>query len=364
MDDAQKRLKSHSNIIIDSLNEAVERKKLEHIGKVFTGHYGRLFFDIAISDELTKIFQNNEVLAGFEKKFDQWEPVVNKKNIRYLKKLVEYFFKPLEQSEEWQEFWQEQKKLIPKEQQKEIRDLIAVGVAYKIQCLWAIENAVRMSDRNQIDKVSCFTMWINGTVNNEIKEKQLQKTRRMIENALTDFKTGLLNIGDENQKLSMLSKQEIYPKLMEQLQSIRRNIHFKAISESEEILQEGLVKLVDDMLLSSKQAKSKVDKYCLKKLSEAILMDINIHHLVRFRDVKTADFLMNSVGKVEHFIGSKVKEQCARLLKNYKIQKYQAARTMDAQNKKSKHAPLLPTFFHSSLPSKEKTLREKPEKKL
>ncbi|KTD20481.1 hypothetical protein [Legionella israelensis] len=67
MDDAQKRLKSHSNIIIDSLNEAVERKKLEHIGKVFTGHYGRLFFDIAISDELTKIFQNNEVLAGFEK---------------------------------------------------------------------------------------------------------------------------------------------------------------------------------------------------------------------------------------------------------------------------------------------------------
>ncbi|QBR83959.1 hypothetical protein E3983_06105 [Legionella israelensis] len=73
---------------------------------------------------------------------------------------------------------------------------------------------------------------------------------------------------------------------------------------------------------------------------------------------------MNSVGKVEPFIGSKVKEQCVRLLKNYKIQKYQAARTMDAQNKKSKHAPLLPTFFHSSLPSKEKTLREKPEKKL
>lgn len=360
MDNAQKLLKKNNSKIVGCLKEAIDGKDLKHIGEVFIGLHGRLFFDIGASADLTKTLQNHTLLARFDKKLEQWQPVVNEENIDYLNDLVEYFFQPIEQSKEWQAFWKQQKTIIPKKKQQEIRDQIAVAVTYKIQCLWAIQNPVKMEDKNQVDKVSCFTLWIHALINDEIEERQRQKTKRVIANAVADFRMGLLSRGEAGARVLILSKKDIYPQLMRHIRDIRSNIHFKALAEGEEMLQGELLKLMDDALFESKKPKSKIDKYVVKKIAEAILMDINAQHLVRFSTGKTPDYLMSSLGKAEPLIGSKVKEKCVRLLKNYKIKKYQASKASSRpRGKNAEREPLLPSFFHNSSTSKKETKQER-----
>ncbi|QBR83961.1 hypothetical protein E3983_06115 [Legionella israelensis] len=310
---AQEFLVNNSDKIIEALITTVQNDHLKHIGEVFETKKARLFFSKDMTKSIEDVFQSPVLLEEFGKKFEKWQPVVNKENIQYLKNdVIEFFFAPIENNPAWKEFWKKQSVHLTPEEQQIVRDLIAVAVTYKLQCAWSDRHEDKLT--NNLDKFSAFTMWINASVKRQIREKQAEKTEKIIAIGLSDFEFAIKNFGKTGPiAVTLLSIKDISPNLKKSIQGIRDNLHFHALDGSEQLLQAALLKLIENIVSASKSATNSLNDKCIQEVGRVIVKDIDTHYHDLIKNRKAPPYLIDSLTKLESLVSAETQKKYRKL---------------------------------------------------
>ncbi|CAM2958168.1 Uncharacterised protein [Legionella steigerwaltii] len=167
-------MKNAAGMIVEYLESVLDALKNAPVGGKDVGELlnkvnGRLFFTPSLGNvqikepkELLEILCVDEVLESFGEHFDQWKPRVNETNLSHTKAtFYKHFFEPIEESEAWRSFWEQQVQLIVKRVKSEndgaaeeeiskeiqkVHDQIASTIIYRIQQSWLSKQGNKVTD--------------------------------------------------------------------------------------------------------------------------------------------------------------------------------------------------------------------------
>lgn len=151
-DHIQKYLLHHSDIFVTYLRQLT--RGLNHIGEAFA--HGRVFFPIetlALEDpdslnQIEIILNDDALLEHLGKRLRFWKPNFDIAGIEEARLFFhEYYFLPIEQSDLYKAFMQEQSQLAPQLSETQIGRLLCGAVVFRLVGQWTIRNPGTLTEK-------------------------------------------------------------------------------------------------------------------------------------------------------------------------------------------------------------------------
>lgn len=313
--DVQFYLSENSAIIVEYLNAI--SKSLHDFDLVFKSDTtGRIFWEVepilkphgrseSFLFLIDKILRNEKIISCFHGKYLPWQPIMSAKNITHTKEeIVNYFFKPIEESLEWQDFKTNALEKYTPKKQRQIRDMIAGALTYKILLLWCNQFDCSES-QDKVNKTSIFAKMVSLIGYPKILiSKQVDLVKTLIKNELNNL---FLTLTNKNNKPNEIAEYNVVKK---RIRAIRNNDLFCTILSSERILQESLTLFINQL------KDSKASKEMTKVTAEQILLDLNKRYMKR-ASKKTSQppfYLIILIERLKPLVSKEVKNECTKLL--------------------------------------------------
>jgi hypothetical protein len=240
-DEIQNYLLNNTKIFVTYLRQAC--LSLNHIGDMLNSDdSGRLFFendkfkfvDSALLKNISMALSRNNIFMHFEKRLLFWQPLFDEDNILLTRKFfLEYYFLPIQQSDEYKSFITEQIEKAKEASPSDIDNLIGGAILFRLISEWK-----RHHPAQDTEKAALLAKVLNLTLKpTTIIQRAEQETTNNINNAFITFETFIKN--------SKAKKDKFLEELVNVLANIHSNLYFQGLREKGyEILTHKLVALL------------------------------------------------------------------------------------------------------------------------
>lgn len=328
----------------DQLIQALIRKKNNYLDNMFeedTSKNKILFDDM--SSSLTKepddILTNPQIIYSFQRKFDHWKITLDQKEMiqTIQKDFVDYFFYPLESCSQWKNFLAsltptiaspisgQDEIIILKEEKKSsdstedkllFRNSIAVSFCYQIINFWEPINPDELIKNKE--KLLIFKKILH-LIGHPNKMAHLQEKRK---NSFMSTQINQLEKTIETY-FKLKNKKNIGQAVQAKINIIQNSKKYKILEMENEIeLYRLLIKMFRHLITYLEtNVKYKKDTYPIKKVAEAILLQINNKYGHLAKGAMLPDYIMNVISELREYIGTKTNKKCNHLLSCYETNK-------------------------------------------